>query len=142
MGYVEDCLYNYKKNLALVHDLSYELKNICSVYGQNCHSIPHITSNDPVGSVVFRKMVIERRILKLDQKTQPISKLIEDLQGTTTHHIAQIKSVLELHYLEGKSLRDTARELGLSRGTVWRRSRDLISMAYKFFKSGTKFCKS
>ena len=139
MGYIEDCLRGYKKNVALIQDLSCELENLCSVHGQNYNRSSGTQNiNDPVYSLVFRKMVLERRILKLKDKTIPISKLIENLTGTTALHISQIKSVLELHYLENKSLRDTARELGLSKDIVWRRSRDVILMAHKFFKKWDK----
>ena len=136
MSYIEDCLYGYKDNLKLIEILKNNLDIISSMNKQNYTFFSGLATNDrdPVCNVVFRKMVIERRIARLEKRVKPVAKLYEDLSGSSFVYITRMKEILERRYFNKEHLGDIARALCISKSVAWDSGRELLAYARQFFK--------
>ena len=70
--------------------------------------------------------------MKLERRTKPVEKLREDLCGSDLR-IGQMREILKLRYVQHDSHEDVQRKMAVSRTTYWRRSRELLRMARRYF---------
>lgn len=131
-GYIEGCLWDFKANAAELEVLRLEHKFLMSVRGQNYEAHGENGISNPVFEVTSRRLSLEHRIARLEKRIIPIEKLQAGLIGTDMR-IAQMRDVLRLRYLGHNSHEDVQRKMAVSSATYWRRRRELLNTARKYF---------
>ena len=132
MTFVERCLYEYKANVASIGVMTEEIGDLQSVHGQSyeAHTVNGVS--DPVCEVTARIMNLEAKISKTERKVRPVEKLRSDLSGSDLKQ-SQMREVLELKYIGHESNRETQRQMSVSEATFWRRKRELLRFAKRYF---------
>ncbi|MBQ6033911.1 MAG: hypothetical protein IJL33_00260 [Ruminococcus sp.] len=132
MGYVERCLWEYRANAGALKLMREELSGLMSVRGQNyeAHAVNGVS--DPVNEVVQRVMKLERSISRIERYTRPVEALSEYLSGGEMHTYHMME-ILRLNYIEHGDHEAVMREIGISPATYWRRRRELLRLARKYF---------
>ena len=131
-GYVERCLWEYKENAAELEVLRMEQQELMSLHVQSYEAHGANGVSDPVSEVAHRRMTLEKKIVKLERRTKPVEKLQGDLCGNDMR-ISQMREILRLRYLAHDSHEDIQRRMAVSSATYWRRSRELLRMARRYF---------
>ena len=134
--YAEKCLYDYKRNVACLELLRSDLRlerSGTDVHAQNYQYAFNFTGTpaNPVEARLLRIERIEERILQLERCTQPISRMIEDLQAPYVHEgsaKADMYPLMELYYFGQNSLTLVLSELHISKPILYKRRRILVRM--------------
>ena len=139
MTYVEKCLYGYKykANLAELEVLYEERKNLMSLHGQTYEINNSSGEQDPVGNIVNQGFTLDKRISQLEKRVKPVDKLINDLKGSSFRE-QQMCGILRLRYIEHEDKEIIKKKIGISDITLWRRTKDLMSLAKRYFPSYVK----
>ena len=128
---VERHLWDYKANVACQAAMREEISGLMSVRGHNYEA--HTAGiSDPVAEITNRILNLESRIRKLEKKTRPVEKLSADLCGSDMH-ISQMRGILNKRYIEHESIEAVKYEIEVSTATYWRRMRELLRLARKYF---------
>lgn len=117
----EKYLYDYEKNLACLEVSNYDLEILKN----------SIYSTDE--TVVSRADKIEKLKSKIDilkKQTEPVTKLLRDLQGDK-----YLLSILRLYYFGLNKVDVVADYLHISRRYFFYKRKDLILMAIKYFNN-------
>ena len=132
MTFIEHCLYEYKENKAALEALKFEVTDLKSVHGQNYdgHAINGVS--DPVSEVTARIIAIEGRITRLERKVKGVERLRDDLSGSDLRY-SQMRQILELKYINHEDNIETQEAMAISSSTFWRRVRELLYIARKYF---------
>ncbi len=125
--YAEKCLYNYKPNLACLEVLRGDLqikRSGSDVHAQNYQSTFGFSGepSSPVYSHVVSIETLEERIKYLERLTNPISKLINDLND-------DFLQILKLMYFEDNTQKKVMIELNIPKRTFLRRREKLVNLA-------------
>ena len=132
MNYVEKYLYDYKANVAELQALREELNDLVSLHGQSYESFNPSGEADPVANTVNRKIKLEKKIAVVEKRVKPVMRLIEDLKGSSLR-AKQMSEILRLKYIEHEDRDVVKKTVAISDMTLWRRSRELISLAVRYF---------
>ena len=132
MNYVEKYLYDYKANVAELEALREELNDLVSLHGQSYESFNPSGEADPVANTVNRKIKLEKKIAVVEKRVKPVMRLIEDLKGSSLR-AKQMSEILRLKYIEHEDRDVVKKTVAISDMTLWRRSRELISLAVRYF---------
>ena len=132
MRYVERCLYEYKANVALIEALEAEKNELSSIHTQSFGKNPINGVSDPVCDVVWKVIQIEKRIANIKKITNPVDKLQGDLSGNELR-VQQMREVLKLKYINHEGNDKAIQKMAVSRRTFWRRVRELLYLAGKYF---------
>ena len=132
MTYVERCLYNYKANLASLEAIQDEIKSLASVHGLEYKTKSMNNNPNPVLTVLERKLALEQQILNINKMVMPVKRLQDDLIGSDLR-ITQMREILEMKYITHESNEQTQRKMAVSKRTFWRRVRELLHTAKKYF---------
>ena len=134
MTFVERCLYEYKANVAAIEAINLEMQDLMSVRGHNYEGFsPNLNNvSDPVVEVTARKVQLENKISWLKRLTAPVERLQADLCGSELR-IQQMRDILRLKYIGNNRNDDVIAEMYISVPTYWRRVRELLRMARKYF---------
>ena len=128
MMYVEKCLYDYLANIAALEYLQEELINLKSIHGHSYEINKPSVGSDPVINTVNNRMELEKKISKLGKKINPIKRLIDDLESRE-----HLKKILLLKYISHGKNDYVQKEMNMSSATYWRRVRELLRIAKKYF---------
>ena len=134
MTFVERCLYEYKANKAAIEVISMEINDLMSVRGcsyENYSPDSH-TVSDSVLEVTAMKMNLEKKIARLQRLTTPVEKLRDDLSGNSLN-TQQMREILVWKYIEHEGNERTQEKMAVSERTFWRRVRELLYLAKKYF---------
>ena len=134
MTFVERCLYEYKANKAAIEAISMEINDLMSVRGcsyENYSPDSH-TVSDSVLEVTAMKMNLEKKIVRLQRLTTPVEKLRDDLSGNSLN-TQQMREILVWKYIEHEGNERTQEKMAVSERTFWRRVRELLYLAKKYF---------
>lgn len=129
---VERCLWDYKANLASQAAMREEIAGLMSVRGHSYEAHVISVASDPVADVTNRILNLEHKIKSSERRTRPVEKLQVDLQGSDMY-ISQMGKILSLRYIEHESIEAVMDELAISSATFWRRTKELIRTARKYF---------
>lgn len=132
MIYVEKCLYEYKANLAELEVLCEERENLMSLHGNSYEINNSSGEHDPVGNIVNQKFLLDKKILRIKKRVKAVDKLIKDLNNNSDYE-KQIAEILKLRYIQHEDKEFVKKELAISEATFWRRVRELIRLAKKYF---------
>ncbi|MBR2207269.1 MAG: hypothetical protein IJ859_00505 [Synergistaceae bacterium] len=132
MTYVEKCLYGYKANLAELEVLYEERKNLMSLHGQTYEINNSSGEQDPVGNIVNQGFSLDKRISQLEKRVKPVDKLMKDLQGSSLR-VQQMSEILRLKYINHEDKDSIKKKVAVSDITLWRRTKDLIALAKRYF---------
>ena len=134
MTFVERCLYEYKANKAAIEAINMEIQDLMSVrgcsyenYSPNMHNV-----SDSVLEVTARKLNLERKVSKLQRLTAPVEKLKQDLSGNSLS-TQQMREILIWKYIDHEGNEGTQAKMAVSERTFWRRVRELLRLAKKYF---------
>ncbi len=78
-------------------------------------------------------MELEKKIARLEKKIKPINKLIMDLSSGKSLYIRQLRDILTLKYIGHEDNHYIQEEMCVSVSTYWRRVRELLRIARKYF---------
>ena len=134
MTFVERYLYEYKSNKAAIEAISMEINDLMSVRGcsyENYSPDSH-TVSDSVLEVIAMKMNLEKKIARLQRLTTPVEKLRDDLSGNSLN-TQQMREILVWKYIEHEGNERTQEKMAVSGRTFWRRVRELLYLAKKYF---------
>ena len=135
--YAEKWLYGYTKNLACLDTLRGDLQIYrvgSDVHAQN-YSNPFSSLGEPsspVHSYVVSMETLEERIKYLERWTNPITRLINDLNSSyslTGSKNTDLLQILNLMYIGENPPKQVKDELKISDRTFTRRRRDLVKIA-------------
>ena len=129
---VERCLWDYKANLASQAAMREEIANLMSVRGHSYEAHVISVASDPVADVTNRILNLEHRIKNSEKRTRPVEKLRGDLQSSDMY-ISQMGKILSLRYIEHESIEVVMDKLAISSSTFWRRTKELLRTARKYF---------
>ena len=132
MNYVEQCLYDYKANVAKLEMMCEELNGLMSLHGQSYEIFNSQGEPDPVANTVNQKMRLEIKINEIKGRIKPVEKLIEDLNGTSLR-VRQMAEILRLRYFQHEDKTIIMEKLAVSSSTLWRRTNELIALAERYF---------
>ena len=132
MNYVEKYLYDYKANVAELQALREELNDLVSLHGQSYESFNPSGEADPVANTVNRKIKLEKKIAVVEKRVKPVMRLIEDLKGSSIC-TSQMANILKLRYIQHEDKLLICRNLAISEATFWRRVRQLVKLAKRYF---------
>ena len=132
-GYVEKCLWDYKKNEARLKALRAVCKDLMSVMGQSYAVNGKNGVSDPVANTVGRLMSIEKKLEKTGAQVKPVRKLHADLRQCTDER-SELLWILRLKYFEHWCTDDMKRELAVSGATLYRMTGELLKLARTYFK--------
>ncbi len=134
MTFVERCLYEYKANKAAIEAISMEINELMSVRGYSYEGFsPNLNDiSDTVFEVTSHKIQLEHKISKLERLTKPVEKLQADPCGTD-FRFQQMRDILRLKYIANNRNDDVIAEMCISVPTYWRRVRELLRVAGKYF---------
>lgn len=137
MNYVEQCLYNYCKNLALIKNLKTELLTLQSLHGASYegHAINSIAN--PVFDVTARIISLEKKIMANLKRTRPVARLCGTLTCIHTLRHSQMAGILKLRYFRHYSVNRVIHELAISQPTYWRRNDELLRKAREYLSQET-----
>lgn len=130
----ERALWNYHDNVKKVKELRLLLNLLMSVHGQN-YSAAHAVNgvSDPVGDVVHKVLALERKIAGTEKAIQAVDSLAASLiLNVKELNIWQMLGILECRYMEHKNPYKVMRELGITKGTYYRRNNELIGRAEEY----------
>ena len=133
MTYVEKCLYEYKSNVAVLDYLREERKNLASIHGHNYENSSTPNSSDPVLTTVNLGMELERKIACVEKRIKPIARLLSDLTAGRSLRVQQLRDILCLKYIAHEDNQRVQEEMKVSVSTYWRRVRELLRLARKYF---------
>ena len=133
MNFVEQCLYDYKTNVASISVMKEELSSLKSVHCQkyDAHAVNGVS--DPVFDVTVRTIALERRITKTEKRTKPVEKLRADLFGSD-YRYQHMREILDLKYINHECNREVLRKMAVSERTFRRRKRELLELAGRYFR--------
>ena len=131
-GYVERCLWEYHENAAMLERLKWLLSTVHSIHGQGYELHTVGGASDPVGDAVNRVLILERKILRTEEKTKPVEKLQADI-ANGAHQDRYVREVLKMRYLEHMSVDAVRDELYISSSTYGRAKQKLLKIACKYF---------
>ena len=77
-------------------------------------------------------MLLESRITKLVKRVKLVERLREDLKGSEIRY-SQMREILELKYIGHEGNIETQEKKAVSSATFWRRVRELLRLAKKYF---------
>ena len=132
MTYVERCLYEYKANVASIEAMKAEHDDLTSAHCQTYEGHTLNGVSDPVFEVTARKMGLESRIARTERKTRPVERLKADLTGNDLR-IVQMREILNFKYINQEGNEKTQELMAVSSRTYWRRVRELLWLAKKYF---------
>ena len=135
MTFVERCLYEYKANVAAVEILTLEIENLMSVNGHKYDASMSNAIPDPVSDTAARKINLENKIVRLRQLIRPVEKLKADLAGNSLR-IQQMREILVMKYINQEGNEHTQEKMAVSSRTFWRRVKELLQLAKKYFGDG------
>ena len=135
--YAEKWLYGYTKNLACLDTLRGDLQIYragSDVHAQNYGNPLGFSGepSSPVHAYVVSMETLEERIKYLERWTAPITRLINDLNGTyslTGSKNTDLLQILKLMYIGENPPKQIKDELKISDRTFTRRRRDLVKVA-------------
>ena len=138
--YAEKCLYNYKPNLACLEVLRGDLqikRSGSDVHAQNYQSTFGFSGepSSPVYSHVVSIETLEEKIRHIERWTNPITKLIADLNNPYT--LAGSKNIDLLHllnfmYFGENTPKEVMNELKISNRTFTRRRKELVNITIDY----------
>ena len=124
-------LWRYGYDVRRLEVLRRELSGLMSVRGHSyeAHSVNGVS--DPVTEVVHRRMKVEKRISRIEERVLRVERLKEylPLEGTETY---QMREILRLRYRMHERVVDVMRKMGITKTTYWRRNRELLRLADKY----------
>lgn len=130
--YVERCLWDYRANLGKLEQLKYEIKNLRSVRGHSYEAHVQYGASDAVADVVHKILVMEKRIQKTEGDTEPVKRLKRDFEAGA-YHEKYMREILDMRYLEHRTVESIMRVLHISQPTYWRGKDALLHLACKYF---------
>jgi len=135
----EKLLFSYHENLARLDVLREDLRVLRAsgdVHAQNYQSTFGFSStpSDPVAAHVEKIISLENQIKRLERNTDPISRLVSDINksaATAPKHsqLKDFQALLELFYFGGYTLYDVAETINKSRRTLSSRRSLLVMKA-------------
>ncbi|MCR5347155.1 MAG: hypothetical protein K6E38_05195 [Fretibacterium sp.] len=135
----EECLYGYRLNLSRLRTLRGRLglleaspSNRGVSYERYGGGVP----GDPVAKRMERIDRLERQIAELESRTEPITRMLEDLRedyGLESSRSRELFQLLELRYFAGGTWPEIAVKLGVSETALKRRRRHLLRLAMDYF---------
>ncbi len=136
--FAERCLYDYQENVARLELLRGDLRRLSSISVTNyeVEGAPSIGAHsDPVWAYVQRVSDLEEEITSLARRTEPIMRLVADLEASYVLQgspKADMLKVLKTVYF-GKNTKDQAADaLGMARKTLYRIRNELVALAIRY----------
>ena len=124
-------LWRYGYDVRRLEVLRRELSGLMSVRGHSyeAHSVNGVS--DPVNEVVHRRLKVEKRISRIEERVLRVERLKEylPLEGTETY---QMREIVRLRYRMHERVVDVMRKMGITKTTYWRRNRELLRLADKY----------
>ena len=108
------------------------IADLQSVRGHSYEAHTTNGASDPVAEVTNKILNLERCIRNSEKKTRPVERLQADLTGDNLNY-AQMGEILRRKYIEHEPTDTVKRELSISGSTYWRRTRELLRLAKKYF---------
>ncbi len=138
----EHCLYHYRLNTARLEVVRSELEKLRQagdVHAQDYSGRMNAgaCNADPISSYVHKLLSLEHRISVLERYTQPITRLITDLQHSPEKMSRNYLLVLEYFYFSGLTVPRILEIIHWSRSTFFSRRLSLVILAsdYIFVKT-------
>ena len=133
----EGCLYGYQENLARLESLRADLDKLSSLTIQSYKSDLRSDGghSDPVWGYIQRGEDIREQIAALERRTEPITRLLEDLESPDVWDgspKAAMAKILRLCYFARNSKEQVASELHMDRRRVYERRDDLVKLTIRY----------
>ena len=134
---IEWSMYNYESNREKAIRLRSKLNSLMSVRGHSYEAHTANGTSDPVSEVVSKRLDIESKIRKLEGYITPVKELEEGLksEGNRTE---QMREILKRRYQHQEKNEEIQKDLKLTASTYWRRVKELMREARKYFDIGEK----
>jgi len=130
----EQCLYNYRTNLARLELLRSEVEELTNTgdihvqdYGGRVNS--SAVHADPVNRYVHKLLTLEHRISVLERYTRPITLLLENLQQDTDNMSRHYLRILEYFYFGRLPVSRILEITRWNRNTFYSRRHSLVMLA-------------
>lgn len=138
--FAERCLYDYKKNLAridILNDDLHVLRASSDVHEQSYNPIFSSVGShsDPVFNYVAKIDRLEEEIRKLKRLTDPITRLMNDLQAPEVLENSKqtiMLQILCLIYFGNNNWQDVAIEIKIGKSLLFQRRGELVKMAIDY----------
>lgn len=138
--YIEKCLFNYPLNMAQLKILQADLTVLKASYDFQSRSyLTNKTSSTPPSSPVEKHLekiqVCENKIKKLECMTEGVTIFINELRARKNfQRNREYKKLLDLFYFGGASLAEIAKNLKMSRATIFRRRREIVGKVASYLR--------
>ncbi len=134
MGFVNDCLWEYRDNLNIIELKKEELAELQSVSSQKYSTFPPSDGNisDPIQRVFYLRQKLEHEIKAVERKTKPVTLMLESLSVRLMREY-QMRKILEYRFFAHEPIDFVIRKLAISERTYRRRCREIRSIAHKYF---------
>ena len=138
--FAEKCLYEYPANCSKLKSLEQELVLLChssDVSGQSYEISPigRGVHSDPVCAYVERKDRLEHRILSVKRVTEPVQRLMQDLDSDNVLENSKkddCKKILALFYFGRNGMTMVLNELNCSKSVFYDRRNFLVRSAIQY----------
>ena len=138
--FAEKCLYEYPANCSKLLSLQQELALVCGSSDARGHSY-NVGENvsgvhsDPVSSYVEHKMRIEFRICYVRRYTEPITRLVDDLNSSNVLENSKkddCRKILQLFYFGRNPMNAVLGELNCGKDVFYERRKFLVNSAIQY----------
>ena len=138
--FAEKCLYEYPANCSKLKSLEQELVLLCSAsdvsgYSYGAGKNVRGVHSDPVSAYVERKERLERRILSVKRVTEPVQRLVHDLDSDNVLENSKkddCKKILALFYFGRNGMSLVLNELNCSKSVFYDRRNFLVYSAIQY----------
>lgn len=130
-GKAERVLWNYRLNVQKAEEMRLIYSWLMSVRGQDygAHTVNGVS--DAVLEVVHRKMVIEKKMKRLEKEIQAVENIQSSLDVRELRD-SQMLGILQRRYIEHKEPDRVMREMGITKPTYYRRNNELIEKTERY----------
>lgn len=138
-NYIETCLYGYKANKYKLYLLRSKKRELSSLRTKSCISLEGGSSSlSSVEDTLEKTLAIEKEMKEVKAKVNIVNKLKKDLMMNDSESSRQMLSLLQRKYITHCDNEIVRAALSVSWATYWRRNRELLKLATKYFPSEKK----
>lgn len=136
--YIETCLYGYKANRYKLYLLRSKKRELSSLRTKSCISLEVVSSSlSSVEDTLEKVLSIEKEMKEVKTKVNIVNKLKKDLMNNSENS-RQMLFLLQQKYINHCDNESVKELLSVSWATYWRRNRELLKLATKYFPSEKK----
>ena len=127
----ERVLWNYRQNRMKAEEMRAIYSWLSSVRGQDyaAHTVNGVSN--PVLEVVYRRLVIEKKIKSLERQIRAVEEVQSGLDVRELRD-GQMLGILKRRYIEHKEPDKVMREMGITKATYYRRNNELIERTEEY----------